>query len=60
MSREMHNVRIVQQEDKRWTVAWEDEDGKTQERTDYPNADEATRERDTLMGYLKGTPDGNA
>lgn len=53
MPERYNNVRVVQQEDKRWTLAWEDETGKTQERKDYPSAEEATIDRDQMLAYAR-------
>ena len=49
----MNNVRIVQQDDKRWALAWEDADGVTQERRDYANPVEAAKDRDDLLEYAR-------
>lgn len=53
MSEDYNNVRIFQQEDLRWTLAWEDAEGLTQTRTDFESAGEATAERDKLLGYAR-------
>lgn len=59
MAERYNNVRVVQQADGRWTLAWEDEHGETQERKDYPSAEEASTERDQMLSYAQqGEPEG--
>jgi hypothetical protein len=55
-----NNVRIFQQADRRWTLAWEDAGGVTQQREDYANPEEAAKDRDDMLEYARKGSEADA